>query len=56
MTAYSTRYAQAAASQRASQTRRTVNQNVTTNNNQVEQAQALEAQRRAQGKPPARTP
>ena len=56
MTAYSTRYRQSAQSSQANQTRKTVNQNVTTSDAQVNQARAAEDQRRAAGKPPARKP
>jgi hypothetical protein len=56
MTSYSARYAASAASVGAQQTRQTVNQNITRNQGDVRAARNQEAQRQAQGKPPARTP
>lgn len=56
MTAYSTRFRNAAASQGGGGKRKVVNQNITTSDAQVNQARAEEAQRQAQGKPPARKP
>jgi hypothetical protein len=56
MMSYKSDYDASANRAAAKQTKKVVNQNMTTNNQQVQDARNLEASRRKQGKPKARTP